>query len=146
MLAMRTLAATALALAALTAAVASETAEEAIRAADRKFAEMFNRGDSAAIAVLYTPDAAVFPPGMPRADGRAAIEQVWRTVIQSGVKDLSLQPAEIVVLDDMAYATGTGTFTMPSGGGGTQPGTLKYIEIWQRGEDGAWRLHRDIWN
>jgi ketosteroid isomerase-like protein len=22
----------------------------------------------------------------------------------------------------------------------------KYIVVWQLGDDGAWRLHRDIWN
>jgi uncharacterized protein (TIGR02246 family) len=138
--------ATGLALLALASAASAETAEDAIRAADQRFAAAFNRGDSAALAGLYTPDAAVLPPCAPRADGRAAIERVWREVIQSGLRDLSLRPAEVVVLDGTAYATGSGTFTMPSGGGGTQQGTLKYLEIWRRGEDGAWRLHRDIWN
>ena len=139
--------ATGLALLALASAASAETAEDAIRAADRRFAAAFNRGDSAALAEFYTPDAAVLPPGAPRADGRAAIERVWREAIRSGLRDLSLRPAEVVVLDGTAYATGSGTFTMPSaGGGGTQQGTLKYLEIWRRGEDGAWRLHRDIWN
>jgi ketosteroid isomerase-like protein len=22
----------------------------------------------------------------------------------------------------------------------------KYIVVWKKGEDGTWRLHRDIWN
>jgi uncharacterized protein (TIGR02246 family) len=139
--------ATGLALLALASAASAERAEDAIRAADQRFAEAFNRGDSAALAEFYTPDAAVLPPGAPRADGRAAIERVWREVVQSGLRDLSLRPAEVVVLDGTAYVTGSGAFTMPSAaGGGTQQGTLKYLEIWQRGEDGAWRLHRDIWN
>ena len=146
----RALATTAgLALLTLASAASAETAEEAIHAADQRFAEAFNRGDSAALAEFYTPDAAVFPPGAPRADGRAAIEQVWQEAIRSGLKDLSLRPAEIVILDGTAYATGSGTFIMPgsgSGSGGTQQGTLKYLEIWRRGEDGTWRLHRDIWN
>ena len=43
----------------------AETAEEAIRAADQRFAEAFNRGDSAALAEFYTPDAAAFPPSAP---------------------------------------------------------------------------------
>jgi uncharacterized protein (TIGR02246 family) len=142
----KTLAAAALALTALTSSASAGTAEDAIRAADKRFEEAFNRGDSAAIAQLYTPEAAAFPPGAARADGPAAIEQVWRGAIRSGLKDLSLRPAEIVVLDGTAYATGTGTFTMPSAAGGTQQGSLKYVEIWRRGEDGTWRLHRDIWN
>ena len=138
--------ATGLALLALASAASAETAEDAIRAADRRFAAAFNQGDSAALAEFYTPDAAVLPPGAPRADGRAAIERVWREAMRSGLRDLSLRPAAIVVLDDTAYATGSGTFTMPGASGGTQQGTLKYLEIWRRGEDGAWRLHRDIWN
>src|SRR3712207_7587217 len=55
------------------------------------------------------------------------------TTLFRSLRDLSLQPAEIVVLDGTAYATGSGTFTMPSAaGGGTQQGTLKYLEIWRR--------------
>jgi len=30
--------------------------------------------------------------------------------------------------------------------GARVPVSGKYIVVWQRGEDGAWRLYRDIWN
>ena len=47
--------------------------EAAIRANDEVFAAAFNRKDAQGIAALYTEDAAILPPGAPRADGRDAI-------------------------------------------------------------------------
>jgi hypothetical protein len=83
--------------------VRAETAREAIEAANTMFQDAFNRGDAAAVAQLYTPDAAVLPPDAPRADGREAIQRFWRDAIDGGLRDLSLQSAEMRSEEDRQH-------------------------------------------
>ncbi len=125
----------------------AETAEEAVRAAVQGFEAAVNKGDAAALARMYTPQAAVMPPGTARVDGREAIEQVWRqSMEQGGVKDMSIRSTEVTVVGSTAYEVGTATLTEKDAKGGVRPGSVKYLHVWQRGEDGMWRLHREIWN
>jgi ketosteroid isomerase-like protein len=42
-----------------------------------KFVAAFNAGDGATVASLYSEDAALFPPGGERIDGRSAIQAFW---------------------------------------------------------------------
>jgi uncharacterized protein (TIGR02246 family) len=122
----------------------AETALEAVGAADRKFEEAFNRGDAAAVAAMYTPDGAVLPPGAARADGREAIERFWRGAIDAGAGEIALRPEEVVEAGDLAYEVGSATLKPRAGG--APPASVKYVVVWRRGQDGVWRLHRDVWN
>lgn len=112
-----------------------------------RFEQAYNSGDAEAMAELYTEDAAVLPPGSARQDGREAIGAVWSGAMESGLADLDLTVSEVHAAGDMATEIGTFTATAP-GGEGSGPADVagKYIVLWQRGEDGIWRLHRDIWN
>ena len=124
----------------------AETAREAIEVANAKFQEAFNRGDAAAVAQLYTPDAAVLPPDALRADGREAIQRFWQGAIDAGLRELALQSTEIKEAGNIAYEVGTGALKATTASGTAQAISIKYVVIWRRGEDGVWRLHRDIWN
>ena len=126
--------------------VRAETAKEAIEAANAKFQDAFNRGDAVAVAQLYTPDAAVLPPDAPRADGLAAIQRFWQSAIDGGLRDLSLQSAEIEEAGNIAYEVGTAALKAQTASGGKEALSVKYVVIWRRSEDGTWRLYRDIWN
>jgi uncharacterized protein (TIGR02246 family) len=120
--------------------------EAAIRANDQAFAECFNRKDARGIAALYAEDGSIFPPGRPRADGRAAIAAFWQGVIDSGLTDASLTPVEVTVTGDTATEVGRAVLHAPGEGGTATPVHINYIVLWRHGADGAWRLHRDIWN
>jgi ketosteroid isomerase-like protein len=50
------------------------------------FVAAFNAGDGATVASLYTEDAALYPPGGERVDGRSAIQAFWQGAIDSGMK------------------------------------------------------------
>ncbi|MDX1711493.1 MAG: SgcJ/EcaC family oxidoreductase [Rhodovibrionaceae bacterium] len=119
--------------------------EDAIRGVLEDFEKAFNAGDAAAVAALYTEDAAVLPPGGGFVRGRAAIEEMWQGALDSGFVALDLQPMEIVIVGDTAYETSTfvGTIETEEGKSAAHG---KYIVVWQKTGDGAWRLHRDIWN
>ena len=124
----------------------AESAREAITVAGAKFQEAFNRGDAAAVAQLYTPDGAVLPPDAPRADGREAIQRFWQGMIDAGLRELALQTMEVEEAGNIAYEVGTGALKATTTSGTAQAISIKYVVVWRRGEDGIWRLHRDIWN
>ena len=68
-----------------TAAMAGESRTH-IDEALVKFVAAFNAGDAATVASLYTEDAALYPPGAERVDGRSAIQTFWQGAIDSGMK------------------------------------------------------------
>lgn len=121
-------------------------AREAIEAKLDAFEAAFNRGDAAAVAGFYTEDAVLLPPDAERVEGRQAVAAYWREGIDGGLTDLDLKAFEVMEAGALAYEIGA--FSLNSPGEGEQPVSLtgKYIVIWQRGADGEWRLHRDIWN
>jgi uncharacterized protein (TIGR02246 family) len=124
----------------------AETAREAIETALVAFAEAFNRGDAAAVASHYAEDAAVFPPGAPRIDGRANIQIFWQGGLDAGLKNLTLKAIEITEQGDWAYEVGELTVSVPGSGGASQMQNGKYVVIWKKDSEGKWRLYRDIWN
>jgi len=109
-----------------------------------QFVAALNAGDAATVASFYTEDAALLPPGGGRVDGREAIQAFWQGAIDGGMKAESLHAVEVFADGDVAGEVGVFLLTMPGEEGVTEiPG--KYIVIWQK-RDGAWQLHRDIWN
>jgi uncharacterized protein (TIGR02246 family) len=124
----------------------AQNAEQAIAEASVAWETAFNEGDGQGVADLYSEDGAVFPPGAARIDGKDAIAAFWQGAIDSGLKDADLHTTEVAELGDLAYETGHATLSAPGTDGNVVPVALKYIVVWQRGDDGMWRLHRDIWN
>jgi uncharacterized protein (TIGR02246 family) len=125
---------------------ASAGARDGIEAALKTFADAFNGSDGAGVAAHYTEDAALLPPGEARVDGRAAVQAYWQGAIDGGITDLTLKAVEVEESGNLA--TEVGAFTLAVPGEGDQKTTVagKYIVVWKKGADGAWRLHRDIWN
>ena len=124
----------------------AQNAEDAIRQQVDTFVSTFNAGDGKALGDLYTEDAIVLPPGSAMVEGRQAIGEFWQGAVDAGLKDLALAPAEIVAQGDAAYEVGTLQLSAPGEGGEPQAVEGKYVVVWQKGADGTWRLHRDIWN
>lgn len=152
-LSMRSLAVAAVltAIAAMPATGAAQEAASGIAAAgiaetSERFEAAYNGGDAAAMAELYTPDGALLPPGAARVDGREGIAALWQGYMDAGIRDLALETVEIEAHDGAASEVGTYTLTAPDGAGGRVTAHGKYIVLWRQGDDGVWRLHRDIWN
>jgi uncharacterized protein (TIGR02246 family) len=119
----------------------ADEVRDAVEAGNRAFIAAFLAGDANAVAQLYTGDAQVISPGEPVARGRSAIAAVWQKTIDSGVKNLGLQTAEVESAGDLACETGI--VRLVSRDGSSSEG--RYVVVWKR-EGGQWKLHRDIWN
>jgi uncharacterized protein (TIGR02246 family) len=114
-----------------------------IEAANAKWIELFNKGDFAGVAALYTPDASAFPPGSPVVRGRQAIAAMWKAMAEK-VGDPKLTTLDVKPLGPTA-AREIGTFTLTSKSPNPQEVTGKYVVIWEKvGND--WQLAADIWN
>jgi len=136
---------TVFALAALSASVAvarQGDARAAIEAANKQFSAAFAKGDAAALSAMYTTTAIAFPPNGEVARGPAAIQNIWKGAIASGLKGLVLTTTEVETHGDTAHEVGN--YEMRDAGGKAAD-RGKYIVVWKR-EGGQWKLHRDIWN
>lgn len=125
---------------------AAQSAREDIEAALTKFTGAFNSGNAAAVGQMYTEDAAVLPPDGKRVDGRKGVEEFWQGAIKGGMKNLTLKALEVEESANLAYEVGAFTLDVPSKGGALSTVAGKYLVVWKKGDDGTWRLHRDIWN
>src|SRR5688572_22618369 len=116
-------------------------ARSAVDAANAKFMDGIKKGDSAAIAALYTDDAVAMPPNMEPVRG-AAIAGLWGSVIRMGVKDAKFMTDDVSGNADMLAETaryemyGADNKLLDKG---------KYVVVWKP-VNGEWKLHRDIWN
>ena len=114
----------------------------AIEGANARFSADFAKGDATAVASHYTVAAWAFPPNGDIVRGREAIGKLWKSVMDSGVKEVKLTTVEVVAHGPTAHEVGTYVLT---GEGGKTLDTGKYVVVWRR-EGMQWRIHRDIWN
>ena len=114
-----------------------------IDAVNAKWIELFNKGDFAGVASLYTEDATVFPPGSAMVKGRAAIAALWKSLAEQ-VGDPQLTTLDVKSLGPAA-AREIGTFSLATKGLSPKEISGKYLVLWQRVQ-GDWKLAADIWN
>ena len=115
--------------------------KEDIEAVVTKFEQAANAGDAAGVAAMYADDAALLPPGEPMVQGSEKVLESWKAMLDMGMSDLDLTPTEIIVSGNNASEVGTFSYKA-----GDVTGTGKYIVLWVKGDDGTWKMHRDIWN
>lgn len=120
---------------------------ETIREREREWSAAFLAGDAKAISNLYTEDGASIPGSGEWDRGRAAIAAGMQRQFDSASFTAREDVTEevIPVGPDHAFEVGhyssTGT---PKAGGAARTETGRYVVLWRRDADGAWRLHRDL--
>ena len=115
-------------------------------ATNRQFEEAIARGDAAACAAVYTDDAKVLPPDSPALTGKQAAQGLWQSIIDMGVKGISLQTLELEEMGDRAVERGAATIDIQGEGGQTMQASAKFIVLWRRPADGAWKWHWDCFH
>ena len=115
---------------------------DAIVAVNEKFMAAFKVGDAAGIANLYTENGQLLTPNADFLTGREAVQAVWQSILDMGVKEIKLDIVELEGHGDTAIETSTYTLYDESG---QQLDKGKYIVIWKQ-LNGQWQLYRDIFN
>jgi len=121
-------------------ATGGDDVRAAIEAANDKWEAAAARGDSAAVAGLYTADAQLLPSESGVVRGAKAIAAFWQAAFDSGVKGVSLTAIEVESCGDMAHEVGRLEIRDADG---NVLDHAKYVVIWKN--EGGWKLHRDIW-
>lgn len=128
-----------------TADMASVRAE--IEAANARFVKAFKRGDKAGLLSNYADDAVLMMPNEPAHHGRAAIDDAFTiSVSQVSLKEGRAVTGDVMMAGDVAVETGTFAWTFAAKDGSEIKDQGKYLTIWRRQSDGAWKIIRDINN
>ena len=115
---------------------------KAIAEVNRRFVDAVARDDMAAAAAVYTDDATVLPPDAAPVSGRANIQAFWTGAKAAlGLKGVTLTTRSLEIRGDCAHEIGEAALALPSA-----TAVVKYVVVWHRQPDGAWRWHVDIWN
>lgn len=114
----------------------------ALTAANKEFEACVKRGDAAGLAALYTEEGQVLPPNGDFVSGQAAIQAMWQSVLDMGIKGARLEIVEAEEHGDTAIEVSRYTLFAE---GDAEADRGKYIVIWKK-VGGQWKLHRDIFN
>ena len=120
----------------------SFTVKDEINAANNVFMELYESGNVAALAELYTEDAVVLASNQDFVTGKSEIQALMQNLIDSGLKSVTLITLEAERFDNTATEMGRYIFENKEGQVVDQG---KYLVIWKL-TDGQWKFHRDMFN
>jgi uncharacterized protein (TIGR02246 family) len=141
-----------LALAVVAAPVAAQTggadlpaARRAIDAGNRQYRAAFLAMDAKRLAEVYDVHGARLGEGGQVLRGREAIAaDVGAFVARVGPVRVGIETAEVWLMDDTAYETGTWSYTFTPKGKSEERLGGRYVTLWRRQSDGGWKIWADI--
>jgi ketosteroid isomerase-like protein len=126
---------------------ASEDIAGVLRQLDLDFMARAKAGNAqACVEGFYAHDARALPPHREIVRGHSALVIMWKGIIAAGLKDLSLETTEIEIHGDMAYGIGRYRMTVDPPGGKRTEEAGKYLVVYKRRTDGAWRATADMFS
>ena len=100
------------------------------------------------VASFYADDAIAYPPNEPMAVGKAAARNVWAAYFADSTFSISWKTTHAGGSKggDLGFTTGTyeDFYVGPDGTRVMERG--KYVCIWSKQPDGAWKAIHDTWN
>ena len=124
---------------------AQAEARSEIAAQSARFSQAYVDGDIDALIAIYSEDGVAAPGGRDFIRGRDALRLYWQPAEGVDVTEHRAVPVEIVVAGDHAYDWGHYSGATVAKGE-TRPFAGKYLIVWRREKDGAWRMVHDMWN
>jgi uncharacterized protein (TIGR02246 family) len=122
--------------------LAQQEDEQAIDDVRQQWVDLYNEGDTAGVADLYTEDAVVYDAVGEVQEGRDAIEAWVQENIDAGFVEVSAEAIRTEGMNDAAYQVGSYTFMDEEGETASEG---YYLVIFER-ENDEWRLHQHIAN
>jgi dipeptidyl aminopeptidase/acylaminoacyl peptidase len=119
---------------------------DALLAADTAFAKLAAQKDAAEAFFAFAAEGAtLLPAGEPPVKGREAIRQTMTALSGSELRWVPIA-AELSRSGDLGYTWGTYDYRAPTADGQTNSHHGKYVTVWKRQPDGAWKFVVDIGN
>lgn len=128
-------------------AAGTADARQAIAAVNERWRKAALAGDAAGLASLYADDAVLMAPGMPRAEGRAAIQSAFAAMFEAPPSSMTIESdaTNLSESGELAYDFGTYTMAGTAAGGEEWQERGKFLGVF-RNIGGEWKLVADIWN
>jgi uncharacterized protein (TIGR02246 family) len=122
--------------------------EAAIRAASAAWSQAATAKDVDKAVSFYGDGAVVMAPKSPAVHGSENIRKGWVALLATPGPGLSWQTTSVEVArsGDLAYETGTYVFTTVDVKGKTHDEKGKYVVVWKKQSDGAWKVAVDTDN
>jgi ketosteroid isomerase-like protein len=121
-----------------------EQEKAALLAADTAWGE--TTGDLDKFVSYYTPDATSYPPGRPAANGTNAIREGVKNMMAAPGFSLKWTANKADASGDLGYTAGTYVMTMNNPAGNPVSENGKFVTMWKKQGDGAWKVVQDIFN
>jgi len=119
---------------------------EAIRALVSRTEAMNNSRDAIGWASLFTPDAVYMPPGLEAITSHQELVAIAETAFRTNSVSISIEPQEIEIFGDWAFARSRVTgMVAPRAGGDGSVIDMKQLVLYRKTEDG-WRIARLVNN
>ncbi|MGH7494329.1 MAG: YybH family protein [bacterium] len=111
-----------------------------------QFSAAYVQGDIAKLISLYTDDAVIFPGNSDLIRGKEAIEKYWTLPPGRTITHHKITSVEIKIMGEFAYDYGYYEISGSNNGAAWGPNYGKYLIVWKQSQDGAWKMHLDMWN
>ena len=122
-------------------ALDEEPAELKIRSARRQFVAAVNAGDLEVAIALIAPDGLMLVEGAPSIEGRPAIRAIGEQAFRAGSgRRLEVEIVRIEHSGRLAYEYSRYRRWPGGEDSGAAPIAGKYVDVWRRESDGAWRI------
>jgi uncharacterized protein (TIGR02246 family) len=115
----------------------------AIRAAEQSLAEAFESADRTAWVDFYTDDAIFVGPGAPAIEGRTALLEVAPHI---SISAMEMKVQSTFGAGDLATTYGRGSWVSGPKGSDAPTVRRRFLMVWRRDVDGAWRIAREMLN
>jgi uncharacterized protein (TIGR02246 family) len=117
-----------------------------ITALNTKWNKAFNSGDPKSVAALYNEDAILSPGNGEVLEGRDAIESLFRSFIENGVHDHTIEIIDVHHDGNTMYEV-----SKWSAYGAEKEGTKPvfggiFVNVFQIDHNGEWKSHLHTWN
>ena len=111
-----------------------------------KWNAAFNAGEATSLAALYTADATVLPHTHDVVRGVDAIRDFWKSVIEAGFKNHSIDLIDAHARDDLVVEIAKWQAEGRGEGGRRQSFGGSLVNVFERQGDGSWKCRLHIWN
>lgn len=124
-----------------------ETEKRRLLNTDKQFARLsLKKGAGEAFNYYLTEDAMGLPHGQIPLIGREKLYTEMKKGQENYILDWEPQRAEVSASEDMGWTWGTYVMTYTDDEGQQQKRYGKYLNIWERQDDGQWRVAVDMGN
>ena len=125
---------------------AGPEAGAAVREQEAAFSAAVAAEDLDASAAFYAPDAQLFNPGAAPSTTPDAVRNAYAEIFNDPNGALSFASDNVIVPSSGEYGVSEGNFTITYSNAQGQPESAsgRYITLWQRQDDGSWKIIRDI--